>query len=367
VQNDRFEFTGKAGEYFGIWIVNLFLTIVTLGIYSAWAKVRKKRYFYNNTWVAGANFEYHGNPVAILKGRLIAFAVFVAYTLAGQFSPKLAAMIALVVMPAVPWLLVRSFAFNALNSSYRHIRFHFFASYGDGLRAMWPLILVPALALLLPQIDPKQPPKEVSAMVLVSAMIPGLALLAMYPLIVARVNRLRINHGRYGAAAFENTAATGRFYVIYVIGGALALGAIFVIAFLFGIGVAFARGGGWENAALAAIPVVYVLAFAFIFAFTRSRVSNLVFNTTRLDGQVSFKSALRARALARIYIVNALAIVLTLGLAIPWAAIRTARYRAECLALECEGGLESFVAAVAHDVSATGEEMGDMFDVDLSL
>ena len=51
---ERFQFTGKTGEYFGIWIVNLFLTIVTLGIYSAWAKVRKKRYFYANTIIDGA-------------------------------------------------------------------------------------------------------------------------------------------------------------------------------------------------------------------------------------------------------------------------------------------------------------------------
>ena len=32
-----FRFTGKTGEYFRIWIVNLALTILTLGIYSAWA------------------------------------------------------------------------------------------------------------------------------------------------------------------------------------------------------------------------------------------------------------------------------------------------------------------------------------------
>lgn len=34
-------FTGTGAEYFGIWIVNLLLTIVTLGIYSSWAKVRR--------------------------------------------------------------------------------------------------------------------------------------------------------------------------------------------------------------------------------------------------------------------------------------------------------------------------------------
>ena len=70
-------FTGKAGEYFGIWIVNLLLSIVTLGIYSAWAKVRRKKYFYNNTLIDGVGFDYHANPIAILKGRVIAFVLFV--------------------------------------------------------------------------------------------------------------------------------------------------------------------------------------------------------------------------------------------------------------------------------------------------
>ncbi|MGA3159250.1 MAG: DUF898 family protein, partial [Steroidobacteraceae bacterium] len=47
------EFRGEGGEYFRIWIVNLLLTLLTLGIYSAWAKVRKQRYLYSNTSVAG--------------------------------------------------------------------------------------------------------------------------------------------------------------------------------------------------------------------------------------------------------------------------------------------------------------------------
>ena len=71
----RLRFTGTGQEYFGIWIVNLLLTIVTLGIYSAWAKVRKLQYFYRNTQLDGSAFEYHGNPVPILKGRgAVAFA-----------------------------------------------------------------------------------------------------------------------------------------------------------------------------------------------------------------------------------------------------------------------------------------------------
>ena len=41
--------SGAAGVYFRIWIVNLFFTLITFGIYSAWAKVRKKKYFYGST------------------------------------------------------------------------------------------------------------------------------------------------------------------------------------------------------------------------------------------------------------------------------------------------------------------------------
>src|SRR3954471_6399831 len=51
-QRHPFIFSGKGGEYFKIWIVNILLSIVTLGIYSAWAKVRNKQYFYGNTQLA---------------------------------------------------------------------------------------------------------------------------------------------------------------------------------------------------------------------------------------------------------------------------------------------------------------------------
>src|SRR5882762_2688388 len=86
---EAFYFSGRGGEYFRIWIVNLLLSIVTLGIYSAWAKVRRTRYFYDNTNVAGTSFEYHGNPIAILKGRIIALVCIIGYQLSFRFSPAL--------------------------------------------------------------------------------------------------------------------------------------------------------------------------------------------------------------------------------------------------------------------------------------
>src|SRR5512142_1603446 len=107
-QLHKFEFTGTGWEYFRIWIVNLLLTIVTLGIYSAWAKVRRMQYFYRNTRLADASFDYHGDPKAILKGRFIAFALLLVYNLTLKFNPILGLVVGLLLGLAMPWLLMRS-------------------------------------------------------------------------------------------------------------------------------------------------------------------------------------------------------------------------------------------------------------------
>ena len=85
--DERFTFGGTGSEYFRIWVVNILLTVLTLGIYSAWAKVRRMQYFYRNTRLAGAGFDYHAEPLAILKGRIIAAMLFGAITPRGAVSP----------------------------------------------------------------------------------------------------------------------------------------------------------------------------------------------------------------------------------------------------------------------------------------
>ncbi|NIR61944.1 MAG: DUF898 domain-containing protein, partial [Gammaproteobacteria bacterium] len=99
-----FEFTGSGAEYFRIWIVNILLTIVTLGIYSAWAKVRTKRYFYGNTRLMGSGFEFHARPVTILKGRLVAVAALAVVIGLGAINPALQTVAILAAFPLVPFL-----------------------------------------------------------------------------------------------------------------------------------------------------------------------------------------------------------------------------------------------------------------------
>ena len=127
-QEQGFSFTGTGGEYFRIWIVNLFLTIITLGIYSAWAKVRRLQYFYRNTWLNDSSFDFHGKPISILKGRLIAVGMFVAYNITLKMMPMVGLSILLLIIIVMPVLLVKSFRFRLYYTSYRGLRFGFFGS-----------------------------------------------------------------------------------------------------------------------------------------------------------------------------------------------------------------------------------------------
>jgi uncharacterized membrane protein YjgN (DUF898 family) len=125
----RLKFVGSGSDYFRIWIVNLLLTIVTLGIYSAWAKVRREQYFHRNTLLDNSGFDYHGNPVAILKGRAIAWILLLGLWYVDQWQHEFYFYALLALLPLLPWLLVRSFAFRARNTSYRGLRFNFHGTY----------------------------------------------------------------------------------------------------------------------------------------------------------------------------------------------------------------------------------------------
>jgi hypothetical protein len=82
-----FEFTGSGSEYFKIWLVNVILSFITIGIYSAWAKVRRKQYFYGNTKILESGFQYLADPVKILKGRLVVVGFFIFYSVFSRLLP----------------------------------------------------------------------------------------------------------------------------------------------------------------------------------------------------------------------------------------------------------------------------------------
>jgi uncharacterized membrane protein YjgN (DUF898 family) len=367
----RLRFTGTGKEYFGIWIVNLLLTIATLGIYSAWAKVRKMQYFYRNTRLDGSVFDYHGNPVAILKGRLLALAIVAVY----QFALPLLGVFGLIpflaVMAAVPWLLDQSYRFRLHNSSYRGLRLRFAAP-------LWQAYLifgVPLLLLLMPAAliasglgaDPQQPRFGLAFMLLGAGY---LALGLLWPYLHFSLKRWQHRHAFYGTAATDFLAGAGSFYGPYLVAAILMVGVVAVWAV---IGAAFgsaaaghARSHGWTGVAMAWALLSYVPLLS-IAPFISARIQNTVWYGTRV-GDVGFSSEVRAGRLIAITLSNLLMIVVTLGLLIPFAVMRLMKYKIESIEVLDADAMQRFESQAGEaPVGATGEGAMDVMDLDFGL
>lgn len=69
-------FWGRGRTLFGIFIVNNFFTLLTLGLYSFWGGVRIRQFLSSQTSFTHTRFSYHGTPQELLKGWSQAFLVF---------------------------------------------------------------------------------------------------------------------------------------------------------------------------------------------------------------------------------------------------------------------------------------------------
>lgn len=333
-----FTFTGSGKEYFNIWIVNTLLRIVTLGLYSPWAKVRKRRYFYGNTLLNDAPFDYLADPLAILKGWFIAGLFFGAYSFAAQVNPIIGAVFMIVMFALFPWVLVRSYSFNLRNSSHRNIRFAFRTDYREAYRVfLWWQLLVP------------------------------LTLGILGPYVVYRQKRFLVENSSYGTAPFSFHATPRQYYRLFL---PLFILIPVLAAFLGGLAYLGQQAGQQAlkgNPLLSLVPFVILIAIYFVAGlYIPTAMANLSWNSTEIGGN-RFVSTLRVRDLLWIYLSNAVAIMFSLGLLAPWTAVRLARYRIDKLALRGQGDFDSIAAGNAETVGATGEELGDMLGFDFGL
>lgn len=342
-------FTGRAGEYMGIWWTNLLLTICTLGIYSAWAKVRTRKWFYGNTRLDGSAFDYLASPLAILRGRLLFIGLYLGAVLLAKVSATAGGIAVLALFAAVPWAVTRSLRFNARNSAYRGLRFDFVGTTGSAYLLFPGLLLVP-LSL-------------------------GLAL----PWWRAKMMRYLAHH-RFGTTDFSTDVSVGAVYAIY---GKALLMLLALIVLLITPFVLLGQFPGSETLAamlstpgdkkaaeafgvIAAIGI-YLLAFVvflLLAPYLDSRQTNLLWHGRRL-GDVGFACRLRARDLLVLRLTNVLIVVCTLGIAWPWTQVRNARYRLS--RMKVLGAVDKFIGAQIRDGGAFGEEAGELLNIDIAL
>jgi uncharacterized membrane protein YjgN (DUF898 family) len=415
----RPQFTGNGGEYFRIWLVNLFLCILTLGFYIPWARVRTRRYFYRSTLLDGHHFDYLADPKRLLLGYIVVGTFFIFYNVSQVISVFLTLAIFAVFMGVFPWLLWKSFRFFAVNSSHRQIRFGFLGT----LKESYATYLgFPLLALLTC----------------------GLA----FPAVLWYQKKYFFDRMQYGSLLSRYRGSCGIFFAVYyaIFGVVFGLFMLLIVAMtalesgqkqIFkqitsalehaetSNGHEAGKNGGTElpvdaetatpseeagtgegtaeedpakagndSASLVesnpeekeeesdemskwflggVMAGVFLFYAGLIFGGIAASVliTNHMWNHTRLEGrsgEVVFKSDIHVGRYLWIAFSNILLLVLTLGLFFPWAKIRLFRYRLESLEVQGLEVLEQTLAqAASTGESAYGDTAADLFDFEIGL
>ncbi|HAS8410697.1 TPA: DUF898 domain-containing protein [Vibrio vulnificus] len=379
------QFKGQGGEFFGIWIVNILLSVITLGIYSAWAKVRTKRYFYGNTFTAGDNFEYHAQPMQLLKGRLVALALVLIWVVANSFFPLASLVLFALFYVALPWLLWSNARFDSAMTSYRNVHFAFNGSLkeaymsilGRGLASL--LIIAIYIAIVVASAN-------ASAMVATLLGFGTLVLMfVLYAWVVAGIHQYFASGYQYGDWKFVAKIETGFFLKTYC--KAMLIGFLTAVAFMIVMGT-FVLGSDIMNIFAGEVDLlegkgdfVYVVLTYLvtitmslgITAYTTTRIRNYVFSRltataeTQSETEFRFTSTFGAWDYMSLIVTNFLLQVITLGLARPWVMVRTSRYVASHTGVI--GDMDTLKATDQDSAvkNAISDEVAQAFDLGLSI
>ena len=308
----RPRFMGSGAALFGIHVVNVLLTLLTLGVYFFWAKVKVRAYLFSETEFDGDRFAYHGTGREMFGGFMKALVFFFIPITALGLVPELVGaslpvryatnlLSYLLASFFVPMAMIGARRYRLSRTSWRGIRFSLRAETWDFVRLWsWNTFLV--------------------------AFTLGL----YYPIYIMRRQDFLTRHMWFGSQRF-GFDGRGRDLLWPFVG--------MIVLFPFTLGLSW---------------------FGFAAKKARYFASHTTFGTAR------FASSVRALPLAWLTISNLAGLVLTLGLAWPWTSVRSLRFSYANLSLDGPLALET-VTQQAQTVTATGEGLAGFLDADLGL
>jgi len=312
VEASRLSFHGKGCELFVIYLFNLFLSLVTLGIYYFWGKVKIRNYLFSHTEFWQERFVYHGTGKELLLGFLKALLLFFIPLYALNAVPALleagpviqaiaTALTYGIAMVFVPVAMVGARRYRLSRTSWRGIRFSFRGQ-------AWEFIKIFGLGSIL------------------STITLGL----YFPFFDANRYHFMVSQSYFGSQKFD---FDGR-------------GKDLFRPFLFAI--------------LLTLPTLGL--YWFWYWAKRQRY----YWEHTCCGPARFRSTVTGRALMNLHLANFLIALVTLGLGWPWVLIRKIRFACKYLTLEGLMDLAE-IHQDAKQATATGEALSGFLDADFSL
>ena len=333
----RGSFHGAGGTLLGMQIVNVCLTIVTLGAYHFWAKAKIRRYLFSQTAFAGDRFAYHGTGKELYQGFLKAMVVFgIPYFSLGAAHSFLAlpqsvdfllqAMAALVLFLYVPVAIVNARRYRCTRTSWRGIRFSFRGRTVDFLKLYFKGWLFTLLTL-------------------------G----TYYPYFQTQRQAFLHSHTYFGNQRFRFTGHGSGLMVPF----AVTLFTTYAVLCLCGLALALQL----TNAGLTLLLIPFVLGPVWVWLLGQKQ--KYYWDHTTF-GEARFSSSITWQKLFGLYLGNLALLLLTLGWAWPWVTVRNARFFIGTLSLQGLTDLDR-VLQDTTETSVTGEGLSNLLDTGFDM
>ena len=355
-QPNRFQpltFSGAAVDYFKIHFVNLLLSIITIGLYVPWARVRHRRFFYSNTRILGDGIDYLARGIDLLKGWLIAMAVLISYNILPMIDNEYAVFQlgytgALILL--APWAINKSLQFNARNLVWRDVRFKWDGTY---LGVAIYLFLGPLLGIL--------------------------SFGLLLPIFSRLMSHYIAKHYSFSTTRFTIETSLANFYKAALAAVGVFIGVVIVVAvpvalYLFfagngeqGLTSVFAHSQGTIITAIFAGQLVFIGLIMAVTTYYRAVTRNLMVNGLALGDDIRFRSDISAIRLVVITLQNAVVSILSLSLLWPWAQVRKYRYMVDNTWLRPNGDLDHFIDQQQAKSSALGDALSEAGGIEISI
>ncbi len=393
------EFSGSGGEYFRVWIVNLLLTIVTLGLYTPFARRRTAQYFYGHTLVAGSPLEFTAQQRKMVFGFLLLVVLYGGFNLASNTGQDTVVSVFLLVGALLaPWFWGSAMRFRLGATRWRGVRLQFAAKWSEVYRASWPIFAIAATwiatgfvagALVTGTAPGAVPPGSLprGPWPAFSWVVLALGLLALVITFLCLI-RLEFNYKSLLVSRAYIGEQRGRWKPEYrdfvriwlatlgvLLLGAVAVAVLALVAGLLagGIGAMLehkSRLGVLATIAMVVVGVLalllgLILASAPARAFREARMFQLVWSNVGVSDIARFKCNLRARRYVMLRVKNIVLSLLTLGFYRPFARVSEYRMKTESVTLHVKGGLDQLVGQLVLQQGGVGDAVADAVGLDL--
>lgn len=309
----KFSYHGNGTDLALVMIKNLFLTIITLGFYSPWARTNTRRYFWSNTSFKNDRFTYTGTGEELFKGWVKLFAIiFVASIAVGIVS----FLLPVVLKPAAQFLSYPIYVYVFSLAAYSGLKYR-------ALRTLWRQIRFDVYRT-------KELTREFLMIYAKGMIFSGLTFGLYFPYFVINKTNFLINKANYGGIYFSFTGKHSEYFKLCLKGFLLSI-----------------------------ITLGIYLPWFFI-----ERLEYKLKHTH--IGQNSFKFTFNGQQIFVYSVVSFLVTILTFGLASPWVIDRFYHLIADNTYLDGTLNLAG-VKNIAQSESAFGDDAAISYDVDIGF